>query len=113
MKFDSSGGLLWNRTYGDLTSDEYLTSAIQLPDSSYIICGVKTKISGGTDEPSDIWVVKLSPVGEVLWESNLGSTDFDYNPSIVKSPEDGYFLSGLTEGHDGDVTGKHAPYDNS
>ncbi|MEP7372648.1 MAG: T9SS type A sorting domain-containing protein [Chitinophagaceae bacterium] len=107
IKLDSNAAIVWEKVIGDLVHDEFFTDVEQLPDSSYIVSGVKAKSPQGIENPSDISLTKLSPTGQILWENNYGSTDFDYNPTIVKSPEDGYLLTGLTWGNDGDVRGKH------
>jgi len=85
MKIDSEGSEEWHRTFGQPRGYDpnYIHDEAygirQTPDAGYVIVGGsgdehEYSESGSTSGASDIWkvyVVKVNPRGELLWESVL------------------------------------------
>jgi hypothetical protein len=101
VKLDSAGNFLWDQTLGG-SSDEELY-AISATSDGGCICGGYTfsGISGNKSENvfgfNDGWVVKLSSVGIIEWQIDLGTTSWDYLFELIELP-DGNILCGLTGG---------------
>ena len=72
-KVDSSGNLLFQKTYGEIDVLEECRSVIQTNDGGFVLSGVK-----GPTGKWDIWVVRTDSAGEVIWEKNHGSNFHDY-----------------------------------
>ncbi|WAC01231.1 hypothetical protein N7U66_13995 [Lacinutrix neustonica] len=46
---------------------------------------------------ADLWLIKISPAGELLWEKTIGGTSFDVARAIVKTQDNGFLLAGSSE----------------
>ncbi len=97
VKLDVSGNIEWQNTIGG-TSGDIGGSITQLPDGSYIIGGISW--SGATGDKSesniggnDMWVLKISSTGNIIWQNTIGTADYEYQCE-VKPTEDGGFILG-------------------
>lgn len=93
IKIDANGNKLWDKTLG---TDNWETfgGAVEMADGSYLITGhTEGSNTGDRSEPSrgssDLWVVKLSPIGNIVWEKVVGGSWADYIYGVVANP-DGY-----------------------
>jgi hypothetical protein len=68
IKIDDQGNVLWEKTYGGTIYDDYPNSITTTNDGNYIISGQRQV--GGSEW--DIYMVKINPDGEVLWEKQYG-----------------------------------------
>ena len=80
FKTDSIGNLLWEKTYGG-TNNEILHDAIQLPDTSFILVGETTS---NPTEIEDIFMIRISKNGDIIWQKTMGSTGVDIATTISK-----------------------------
>lgn len=98
VKTDNQGNLQWQKSYGgsstDTANDIQLTS-----DGGYILIGLSNSSNGlhttASLGGSDIWVVKISNIGNLEWEKKLGNTSNDIGQSIKQTTDQGYILAGL------------------
>jgi len=51
-----------------------------------------------------LWLIKISPNGDLLWEKTIGGTSFDVARSIVKTQDNGFLLAGSSRSSDIDVS---------
>jgi photosystem II stability/assembly factor-like uncharacterized protein len=114
-KLDTSGNLLWQKTYGG-TKDDLAYTVKQAADSSYLIVGYTLSndgdISGGNHSAlNDIWVVKADKSGNLLWQKTLGGSSNDYSNSFIQTSDNGYLIIGYTASYDGDVFGNYGQVD--
>jgi hypothetical protein len=85
IKLDSSGNILWQKTYGG-SGNEKATGICLADDGGYVICGSTT--SYGTN--GDYWVMKLAKDGRPLHTSGtlkLGVDSTAQVPSFTLSPQ--------------------------
>jgi|GEM_PF-766247 len=64
VKLNSSGGLVWQKTYGGTGSDSGGRSLLATSDGGYLLAGSTNSTDGdvsGTRGQEDFWVVKLGP----------------------------------------------------
>jgi hypothetical protein len=83
-------------------------------DSSIIIAASSTSNDGdvsGNHGGSDIWMVKLSNAGNVVWSKCLGGTGSESATQIKADAANQVFVLGTTNSNDGDVTGYHGGTD--
>ncbi|MFI5262958.1 MAG: T9SS type A sorting domain-containing protein [Candidatus Kapaibacterium sp.] len=113
VKLDPSFNILWQKRIGGSKSDN-ANSIIHTNDKGYAFVG--TTISndgdvsgkhGGSNDSSDVWVVKLDSSGVMQWQKCLGGTLEDEGFGICLTKDGGYAIDGRTESNDGDVSGIH------
>lgn len=98
IKLDSNWNIEWDRTYGGDAGD-YLKAIIQTEDGGYILAGTSISgISGVKTEPEiggagDIWIVKIGPSGDIIWQNTIGGEFYESSTDIIET-SDGGFLCG-------------------
>ncbi|UOQ51720.1 T9SS type A sorting domain-containing protein [Hymenobacter cellulosivorans] len=109
VKLNATGTKEWDRTLGGSLSDQAL-GVQQAPDGNYLIAGTsysgisgdKTQASKGN---SDIWVVKLDPLGNKVWDRSLGGNRHEDANSILATSDGGMIVAGSSfSGISGDKT---------
>ena len=106
IKISNTGDLIWEKSFGGSEIDE-ARAITTSNDGNYIIAG-DTRSSDidvtNNNGAADLWLIKISPEGQLLWEKTLGGTSFDVARDIVKTQDNGFLLSGSSRSSDGDVT---------
>lgn len=105
VKISNEGTLIWEQSYGGSQIDE--ASAIaKTDDGNFLIVGDTrsddtdiTLNKGG----ADIWLIKIDPNGNLIWQKTLGGSDFDSARSLKKA-DNGYLIAGSSRSTDGDFT---------
>jgi hypothetical protein len=92
-KFDASGNMEWNRTYGG-PGNERARSVVAVSDGGYVIAGSTTSFGAGN---TDFWLVKTDASGNVEWNQTYGGGRNEYAHSLVVTPDDGFAIAGSTE----------------
>jgi hypothetical protein len=113
VKLSSTGIISWQKNLGG-TGYDSSSSIIQTTDGGYIISGTSTSNDGDVTTNygiTDYWVVKLSSIGVIEWQKNLGGTANDYSFSILQTTDGGYILCGQSNSNNGNVTGNHGGID--
>jgi hypothetical protein len=114
FKIDFNGNIIWQKCLGG-TNWEYPVYLMESKDSGIIIIGNTNSSDGDvtgnhtTEWPGglDIWVVKLSSDGQLLWEHCFGSSHnnrFWGINSVVKLDDYDYVIGANSEVADGDVS---------
>ncbi|MEO0205355.1 MAG: hypothetical protein ABIL22_01620, partial [candidate division WOR-3 bacterium] len=91
IKIDTTGGIVWEKTYGG-SGDDYGYSVRTMNDGGFIIAGM-TKSFG--DENGDLYLIKVDAQGNLVWQKNYGGAYADYGYDLTISP-DGYAITGMT-----------------
>ncbi|MCD4702169.1 MAG: hypothetical protein K8S24_09980 [Candidatus Aegiribacteria sp.] len=95
IKTDSSGNTLWTKTYGGADSDHgYYVQ--QTTDGGYILAGYAESIGAGGN---DVYLIKTTSCGSVLWEKTFGGTGNDVGESVQQTTDGGYILTGFTNSY--------------
>jgi len=113
LKLDIEGDIMWKKNYGG-TSFEEATSIQQTTDGGYIIAGRTSSNDGDVGQNnggSDIWILKIDSIGNLLWEENYGGTEWEDAKSIQQSLDGGYIVAGRSFSSDGDVEGNNGEFD--
>ncbi len=113
LKLTENGNIEWQKSLGGSKSDR-ATSIKQTSDGDYIIVGETQSIDGdvsGNNGDYDIWVVKLSPSGDLEWQNTLGGANLDSGGDIVET-SDGFVVCGhVGSQNTGDVLENHGFFD--
>jgi hypothetical protein len=110
FKLDSSGNLLWSNSYGGsgLGFSEQFYDVSKAIDGGYILVGRTFSNDGdvsGNHGGYDIWVVKVDPSGNLLWQKCIGGDSFDSGHRIIPYNNTSYLILGDTGSIDGDFIG--------
>lgn len=99
IKIDSAGNKVWDRRYGG-SGDEGAASIIKIADGFMLLSGTNSPQGGDITNASiggfDIWILKLDSMGNKLWDKRFGGTNSDFVNEVLKSNDNGYYISGGT-----------------
>ena len=115
LSYAQNPSIEWQKCIGG-SDDDDATSIIQTSDGGYITVGCISSndfdINCNHDIISDIFVVKISNNGNIIWKRCLGGSDIDINPIIIETNDSGYIVASTTYSNDGDVFGFHTSINN-
>ncbi|MDO1502022.1 hypothetical protein Q2T40_17950 [Winogradskyella maritima] len=106
IRISSTGNLIWEKSFGGSEIDE-ARAIVASGDGNFIIAGDTRSNSNdisNNNGGADLWLIKIAPEGELLWEKNIGGTDFDVARAIYKTQNNGFLLAGSSRSSDGDVS---------
>ena len=93
IKTDSSGNLVWSRTYGDVYDD--FGYHIQITsDGGFIIAGKSWPL--GTNG-FDAYLIRTDSIGNTVWTKSYGGIYDDAAFRVKQSSDNGYILVGASE----------------
>src|SRR5437899_495301 len=100
VRVDSGGSVLWQKNYGGIDSEEF-SDLIALSNGDIaFVAASRSKVSGNKtstqDQYTDWWVVRLSPVGAILWQQSLASDCLD--PAYLSEAYDGGIMLAASTG---------------
>ena len=113
IKMNFNGDTIWKKALGG-TEYDYSQKSFVHSDGSITIFGFSESINGdvvGWHGNRDIWVVKLSSSGTLLWQRPLGGSAEDGLRSVEVLPDNSYIIAGYTFSNNGDVSGNHGSSD--
>ncbi len=90
LKFDSSGNVAWEKTYGGIYNDEAY-SIQQTTDGGYIVAGRSRSFKPLNFPADDIWILKLDSNGDInnadfIGTSNAGiGSDINWPGTVINS----------------------------
>lgn len=95
-----------------LSDDDRALSIQQTADTGFIIAGTSLTendiVSGWPNDWSlNYWIYKIDTAGRVEWQKYFGGNNTDIAYSIIKTNDNDYIITGITESHDGQVKGFH------
>lgn len=102
LKINRLGSIVWEQSFGGSEIDE-ARGIIATNDGNFIIVG-DTRSSdenvSTNNGAADLWIIKMSAEGVLLWETSFGGTSFDVARSISKTQDGGFLLSGSSRSSD-------------
>lgn len=93
LNLDSSGNILWQKTYGGSGSDYALDLQLTI-DGGFIMAGYTNSFGAGSN---DIWVIKADSGGNIQWQKTYGSTGDDIAYDVIQTSNGGYAVLGSTK----------------
>ena len=104
----------WAVNYGG-TGEDRANDLIQTSDGGYLVVGTTSSRNNDVSENKggkDIWLVKLSPCGELEWEKSYGGSMDDEGIGVVEDSNGNFWVGGYTNSDDGDIENYLGEYDN-
>ena len=93
IKADKSGNILWQKNYGGAREDEGY-SVEETADGGYIVAGRTRSYGSGM---YDVWLMKVDPSGEKIWDKAFGGALDDEASSIKQTIDGGFIIAGNTK----------------
>jgi len=117
-KTDSSGNLLWQKSFGFKGRDEGI-ALIQTKDSGFLLVGVidVTASEGQGNSTAkrhaggDYWAIKLTADGALQWSQYFGGTFTDTAYDVVEIEAGGFIIVGSSDSTDVDISSNKGFYD--
>lgn len=106
VKISNIGALLWEKSFGGDEIDE-ARAITKSGDGNFIIAGDTRSMNQDVSNnigAADLWLIKIAPTGELLWEKTIGGSSFDVGRSIVKTQDNGFLIAGSSRSANGDVS---------
>ncbi len=113
IKISDSGNLVWEKSFGGSEADE-ARAITKSTDGNYIIVGDTRSNDFDVSKnngAADLWIIKISPLGAIIWEKTIGGTSFDVARSISKTQDNGFLISGSSRSSNGDVSNNNGQND--
>lgn len=111
VKLDKCGNIQWQQSFGG-TNYEAAHDVVQTADGSFIVVGETNSTNGGVvpgyGGTKDIWILKLSSAGNLIWQKRYGGTGLDIANSIKPMPDGNYLIAATTSSNDGDIKQNHS-----
>lgn len=100
VKTDSAGNKEWDKRFGTGASDD-LIGVSQGDDGGFVLLGLSyTGINGDKFVlgwgGADYWTIKTDSLGNMQWENSFGGSSDDLASYIVKAPDGGFLLAGIS-----------------
>jgi len=92
LKLTSAGFFEWQRIYGGY-GDDVAYYIQETNDEGYIVAGDTNSFG---NKESELWLLKLTSIGNVEWERIYGGSDNDYLNCIQETSDGGYIVTGYT-----------------
>ncbi|MEM9078280.1 MAG: hypothetical protein AAGC43_14655 [Bacteroidota bacterium] len=113
VKVSAKGEMLWEKSFGGTGIDKAY-AIVKTQDNAYAVVGntfsVDTDISKNNGE-SDVWLIKVSDNGDLLWERTYGGTAFDAARGLDITAEGGFVIAGNSKSQDGNATQNYGEND--
>lgn len=113
VKTDKNGAIQWQKAMGG--SDwEYGYSCLQMKDGTYAVAGIAYSSDGDVTTQKgngDIWVIRYSATGSVLWQKTYGGSIEDEGRAVVETAGGGLCVSGTVGSADTNVSSNHGGAD--
>ncbi|HET8886744.1 MAG TPA: cadherin repeat domain-containing protein [Salinimicrobium sp.] len=97
VKIAEGGEIEWQKTIGG-DSDEALSSIVTTSDGGAVIAGYTDSGLGGektegSNGSTDIWIVKISSIGNIEWQNTIGGNNIDKINAISQTADSGFILA--------------------
>lgn len=106
LKIANTGAIIWEANFGGTQIDE-ARSIVNTEDGNFLIIGDTrsndVQISNNLGA-ADLWLIKITPQGALIWEQTLGGSNFDAGRSISKGQNNSFILSGNSRSANGNLT---------
>jgi hypothetical protein len=96
IKVDSNGKQKWKLSAGGPLSDAG-SSMVALNDGSVVCTGVSTDTTSTGDSQTDLFIVKVSSDGSIIWQNKIGGQGNQAGSDILLCADGGFLIVGYTD----------------
>lgn len=108
-KIDHNGNVIWSKKVGSVNGGDAIGNIVDAGSGEFYLVGrligtgsVVSNYYGGN---GDVWIVKCNAQGNVLWNKNLGGTNWDFAFDAKKDSLGNLYLGAFTRSSDNDAIG--------
>ena len=104
IKIAPTGSLIWEKSFGGSEIDE-ARAITTSSDGNFMVVGDTRSSDIDVSEnkgAADVWIVKFSTEGSLIWEKTIGGTSFDTARAIYKTQDNGFLIAGSSRSLDND-----------
>jgi hypothetical protein len=110
LRIDTIGNILWQKTFGG-SGNDLAAGILDGGEGEYVIMGETNSTDGDVKgfhggKGFDIWLLKITQTGTIVWQKTFGGTKYDYGNSLIPTRDGGFAIVGNTNSTDGDVKEK-------
>ena len=111
-KVNPQGQIIWSKNLGGSGGDEFFAT-IPTSDGNSLFYGHSNSTDGDAigNVAGSSWLVKVNPIGTILWQKGFGGSATELGLDLVETPDGGMTLFGYSNSNDGDLIGNHGGYD--
>lgn len=91
MKLNPDGSIAWQKTY-TTSGYDHLNSVRETYDGNFVVAGGR-EMSSATSWSWDIWVLKLNPAGEVVWQKTYSKSTTEEATFITQASDGTYMVT--------------------
>ena len=106
VKSDRNGDIVWEKSFGGSEIDE-ARDVISDGTGNHIIVGdtrSNDQDVAFNNGAADLWAIKVSNSGELLWNTSIGGSNFDVARSISTTFNNEFIIAGSSRSSNGDVS---------
>jgi len=106
IKLNETGEILWDKNYGG-SDDESLKDLLVDGNSGLYLLGGSRSSDGDVSfnhGEKDVWLTKLSSVGELLWEKSFGGSNNEEGKVSLFTQDSSLIVGTVSNSTDGDLT---------
>lgn len=95
----------WQISIGG-TAEDNINKIISTNDGGFLCIGTTSSVDGDISNNhggNDVWIVKLSSDGDIVWSKAFGGSNNDEGVSVLPANDGGYIFIASTESVNGDV----------
>ena len=104
IKIAPTGSLIWEKSFGGSEIEE-ARAITTSSDGNFMVVGDTRSSDIDVSEnkgAADVWIVKFSTEGSLIWEKTIGGTSFDTARAIYKTQDNGFLIAGSSRSLDND-----------
>ena len=106
VKSNLNGDIVWEKSFGGSEIDE-ARDIISDGNGNHIVVGdtrSNDQDVAFNNGAADLWVIKVSNSGELLWNTSIGGSNFDVARSISTTFNNEFIIAGSSRSSNGDVS---------
>jgi Secretion system C-terminal sorting domain len=116
VRINDTGKIIWQKSYGGSYGESAKKVVVDKANNIYV-GGMSQSFDGDVKHPhiqlpfasEEMWIIKLDPNGNLIWERSYGGTGDDALNGLVLTPDNNLIFCGRTMSTNGDVVGNHTP----
>ena len=105
-KINLAGEIEWRYYFGGTNNDRSY-DAVQTDEGDFIVVGTSESEDVDISTPHggyDIWVIKLDPNGQMIWERSFGGSQYDAANAVTLDQAQNIYVLGNTFSEDQDIS---------